>query len=1542
MSRLFLSTALLWVMTRSQFNIYDTYWTDDVDHLQFDCLKYYHRNNIIASGASNFPSEELFDYCIRPTNETYTSSYMFINRRDQNFTFDKLRNLNVTVQQLLSWSATIDQAERFLLYANQWDMPTVMTEIFFNCTAPWFGHRCQYSFDFVGTESVASVVTKIFDTKKFHGKHNDDTGLTCYMHLKCDRGGLRMCLDWREVCNGQINCLGGVDEAECYDLEMNECSENEYRCRNGWCIAKEFFNNNDYAPDCLDRSDEPNLHPSFFLLCSSNPSFSCEEHQCQSGEYEFPCGDGQCVEDYAACQNGRHRLLAQSISVQGNLSRDCWISMACLTKIIDRIGQISCQQLLRSVNLSAYLQSCESLFQFPVIPVFHGHVRFFYTQKGAADVNINLALTPDYVCYDGQLCDFLTPTSYVGNVSCRRGHEIGLGPSLKPKTWTSIIDSIKPYFRGCLTTYKNKNDKHNGSLYCCKNSSKCISKHKIVDGISDCHMNDDEEEFELSCSINDTYRFKCPGESKCLSPLLLHKTCPITRKRSLNDLRFHEICDRIVNILPVTIDGYNHSDESECEQWQCNNIYTRCDGFWNCPYGDDESNCTGQLCPPHSLPCVSPKDNSTLSCLPADRIDDGIVDCLGGSDERQYCLTQAASNSPTIKDFRCWNSTKCIGSTDLCNNVKSCPFNDDEFFCGHRRSVCDTSKINVRDNIVHALCQIVDRRVVYFSLATAIIYPAITNQKINLNNEWSAVRQTIKNYRISMRDAPTSAWHCNRGLYTLYWLGDNNYDYKCFCPPSYYGDLCQYQNQRVSLTLELETVDARGIYGIMIRLISTYNDLQEVNSYDQYTYVPNVDCGMKLNLYLLYSTRPKNSSKNYSVIIDAYDKTSLTYLASWHLNVPFLLLPVQRLAARITIPAYQALHQNNCELTCSNGECMKYANVEMFFCRCNPGWSGAHCSIPISFSYCSSDSICIDSIKNRSICICPLNKFGPRCLLTHSCPPGTCKNNGQCVWTHTSSADGIYACLCSEQFGGYRCEESKIKLEVSWNNIEIPSYTIVYLIALYSSMGPTQKIILQKLTILQQTLTMYTSNTFNAVFIKMNDNYYFTALTKVRHHNLSTSINPSRRCSPINELLNSTLSTMPRIRQLKYYHLPCQTQHDLLCFVDEVYMCLCTLEHHANCFKFDHTINFACKHSGHCQNGAACLQNAYKCPSTTICACTDCYFGDRCQFYAKGIGLTLDDILRYEIRLDVTLVDQTLSVKLSATVTMFLLTLGLIDSGLSFLTFHSRDLQKVGCGIYLLAASITSFFTITVITLKFWFLIFTHTHAHTSRSAIRVGCVFIEPLLRLFLYLGSWLNACVSIERAFTVFKGVLFNKAKSTYIAKRVIVLLPVFIVVTLIHQPLYRGWFDYTEERRVWCVTYYTSSVQYYNTFILFFHFLAPFCGNLFAALFIIFGTASRRAVTRNQQSYMQQLRKQFREHKNLIISPTTLVILSLPQLIISLLSSCANASQKPWIYLLGYFISFIPSILLFPIFVLPSNLYKAEFRKAAQRCKPRFHRK
>ncbi|CAF1280063.1 unnamed protein product [Adineta steineri] len=343
---------------------------------------------------------------------------------------------------------------------------------------------------------------------------------------------------------------------------------------------------------------------------------------------------------------------------------------------------------------------------------------------------------------------------------------------------------------------------------------------------------------------------------------------------------------------------------------------------------------------------------------------------------------------------------------------------------------------------------------------------------------------------------------------------------------------------------------------------------------------------------------------------------------------------------------------------------------------------------------------------------------------------------------------------------------------------------------------------------------------------------------------------------------------------------------------------------------------------------------------------SSCVIGDQCNFYIKGIGLTLDDILQHELQPNTVLNNQSFSIKLSAGLTIIMFIAGLINSVLSFITFQSKDSQQVGCGMYLLTSSITSLLTISMFIIKFWFVVLTHINVSTSLSVLRGGCVSIESILKLFLYLDGWFNACVAVERAILIFKGVKFDKKKSKSIARRTILILPFCIFGTLIHELAFRRLFVYetrldkidtnktnedTNNRYVSCITRYSPSVQDYNTAVLFFHLVGPFIVNLFSALFIIFGGAHQRSMVRTNQSFKEHIQEQFREHKQLIISPIVLLVLSIPRLIISLLPGCVKTSENLWLYLGAYFISFTPSMLIFLIFVFPSELYMKAFKQS-----------
>ena len=1502
------------IEVQSQLNLHNIDRYANVDALEFDCLS-----------LSEQKREIVIEYCRRPTDVRRWKGNGFANMRDENYTFQDLHQMNVSSEELLLWSVPIDLVEHYQYFLDEVDV-SLSTELIFNCTPLWFGSQCQYAFPIQDAPvTIQQILNLMFDGRKPLGRREDITNGTCYVHLQCDRGGLAMCLDWREICDGRIDCSnGGIDESDCADLEMNECDENQFRCHYGMCIAKEFRNSPNFeAFECLDTSDvSARVDEDDFRDCFRDATILCEERMCRPGSKAFACGDGQCVEDFHSCNNGRHLLLMESMAEQGDLSYHCWRIMLCLTKVRNTTDEEACEGL-------SYLDACDSLIQFPTISVLYGHVTFLYLRNMSQSSKTTSILEPHYICYDEILCDFLRPSFRHGTYSCQHGYQMGFNGIMSHPTWSSMVNSLKGYFQGCSIPRMIEGEHPKSNMYCCKNSSKCISKHRIVDGIADCYLNDDEEAFHLSCSLNDSTRFKCYGEEICRSPFIPLDICPSSQQiKSFDQLAFKDICNRFVDISTVMINGQNHTDETDCGEWPCNNIYTQCDLLWHCPKGEDEENCFSNRCTLNSMACISPQ-NYQVTCLPMDRVGNNQPDCAGGFDESNTCPA-VHSNREGLHWYRCFNETKCLMSSQLCNGQKDCQFGDDEDLCENVYRFCIQPGVIIGAESFFCLIRFFKKFQFRLSNTFNAIYlnysVALKRSSVLISNDLSLSNSIDQVFPRQF------VWKCNRGLYLHHWLGDEKYNYSCLCPPSYYGDLCQYQNQRITVVLRLKMIDRYGVYTILTVLID--DDNQEIHSYHQLVFFFDASlsntCSKKLGFYLLYPERPKNPLQNFSVRFDVFDTIHLQYLGSWNLPIPFSFLPVHRLATTLLLPASQIPPPNDCPLLCVNGKCHKYINREKYFCRCDPGWTDLQCDTAIEKHDCSADSILFGPLQNQSICVCPLSKFGRRCLLRHACPTDFCRNNGRCVVRQDITTELKYACICSEEFAGADCSIPKKALRILFNNIELANHMTVHILTVHSFTSPASQILLKKLSAFDQHVTFYSDSIMNMVFVKMDTRYYLAGLDEREQSTISTSITSDRRCLPVRELMNSTFISLPRIQQVKQYHQLCKRNRYLKCFFDKILMCLCTVEHLANCFEFNYDTNLRCDQNLHCRNGGTCLQDNPTCPSTTICVCSDCYFGNQCQFYSKGIGLTLEDILLYEMHPSVQFKDQSLTVHIITALTMVMFLAGLLNSTLTYLTFYRANSRKVGCGMYLLASSMTSLLTIVLFTAKFWFLLITQIDQSIDRSILQSGCLFLEPTLKFASYFDSWLNACVAIERVITMWKGIHFDQAKSQMIARWIIRSLPLVIALSIIHEPLHRHLFDDYEAKRIWCVISYSHLIQIYDTVVLFFHFLVPFLCNLSSALGIIFMAAHRRATVLQKQSYAKQLYEELRRHAHILISPLLLVILSLPRLIISLLPQCLKAYEHPWLYLLGYFISFVPSVTVFAVFVLPSDRYRNQCKQ------------
>lgn len=332
---------------------YNLYNTDLMStHFSHHCF-YYTIIKQYTLDEKKYESRQTIEYCIRPiSNEKKT--IMTNGSISSISTFDQLKRKNVSVRNLLDWSTPIDLIERYQYYL-QTDDPLMMEE-FYNCSSPWFGPFCQYRFYLNG--SFSSIVTETLILKR-EPESLFQSNFTCYVHLKCIRGPWPICLDWREICDGKIDCLdGGEDKKHCHELETNQCAENEYQCRNGMCINEVFLLDSYpslYSPECLDGSDE--VRRKRHKGCFTEPSFECEDTTCRSS-FHFSCGDGDCISwpiiyDRSTCNSFRESALDILINWHnGEITPyvHCWKIIICSSKDTYVTRSYGCQSVCNNTE----------------------------------------------------------------------------------------------------------------------------------------------------------------------------------------------------------------------------------------------------------------------------------------------------------------------------------------------------------------------------------------------------------------------------------------------------------------------------------------------------------------------------------------------------------------------------------------------------------------------------------------------------------------------------------------------------------------------------------------------------------------------------------------------------------------------------------------------------------------------------------------------------------------------------------------------------------------------------------------------------------------------------------------------------------------------------------------------------------------------------------------------------------------------------------------------------------------------------------------
>jgi hypothetical protein len=902
---------------------------------------------------------------------------------------------------------------------------------------------------------------------------------------------------------------------------------------------------------------------------------------------------------------------------------------------------------------------------------------------------------------------------------------------------------------------------------------------------------------------------------------------------------------------------------------------------------------------------------------------DGIDDCDENDDELA-CPWVIDSTCRLSRQFPCKNGTCIDRYEQQCNGIIDCqPDGEDEWFC---------------DFYIEKSLQ--------FSLNNLEEYPSIANNlsQSTIINDFHSTPKLLTTKIISANVNPLDDWYCNRGIIVKY----RSTGRKCLCPPSYYGMRCEYQSERVLITVRIDIPISLSRYQnkeSAIRIIARLMIDDDFVHHEQILQVSS----MKQMFYLNYPRPVPKKHGNWSVRFDAFSitKSDVNFKAAWLFYVPFSFLPVNRLVLHLIIRDSEMCDT----LNCNHGICRKYLNSPHDeYCQCEPNWSGKYCNIS-NICPCIQNGKCVDGYS-RSICVCPLGRTGSECrVLFDPCIDIKCQHGGICLPMDERESTK-FICSCPNAYYGSYCELINAEIDIvlseslSINNRPLSATMLVYFLELEDDSPGIS--ILQNRFLYKQVKSNTPLRVFNnnheylssfillQIFFEANIfDYYIAGIIKKDLTKINTLIEKLNRCPYVDEvILNETVRKFPSIKKVKYYHYACDAKTSPRCFHDEDFLCFCDRYHQPDCLFFQRE-STQCT-TDYCKNNGQCVQNNFNGMIDFDCVCTGCAYGSLCQLTTSQYVLSLDVMLGQDIRESMSLTEQPLLIKIVLTIIILMVFLGALSNVLSLMTFKQPKVQEYGCGIYLFCLPLIGQTGLLILAGRFFYFLQTQLYNVNNRSAAHWSCIGLEYFLSVCPILFDWLIVCIAAERSVNLIKGVSFKKSDSVWWAKRIILLITFIVLCSSWHEPFIRELIDdpRATSQHTWCViTFPWLWIKYYRLTVNLINLIVPGLINLIATIFLLYKSTVRKHALvkdKSKKSYLITFKKQLPQYG----SPFGLVIFSLIRLIFSFTLVCITHQWQKYVYVTAYLISFAPLMGTFLIFVLPAKNYKTEFKNVIAR--------
>ena len=662
----------------------------------------------------------------------------------------------------------------------------------------------------------------------------------------------------------------------------------------------------------------------------------------------------------------------------------------------------------------------------------------------------------------------------------------------------------------------------------------------------------------------------------------------------------------------------------------------------------------------------------------------------------------------------------------------------------------------------------------------------------------------------------------------------------CFCPPQYYGTYCQYHTDRVSVLLHLDLSQSPDYWthdpSILLKLLVLFIYNDEILHRDQFHLHPSSQISNTLTRkkFVSHFLYPRSSfdlqqkrqrflnrsdlliRHPYSIRIELYQtllREDPVLIGVWDYPLYFDHLPVTRLAKVLRLTSSIDQRQNPCSSQpCHPDErCHLLMNDKSnFICLCPTNYTGSNCSVrdpQCDQGYCLAGSLCQPHARSSSpFCLCPPNRYGFRCSIEHVfCLFNPCLNNGSCF--PDSQPDQVI-CLCTKEYAGSRCQWKRPSIYLSLSThlsyagavlqfFDIDSFSLD-LIPLHQQ---AVKTLPQRIEYYHQQDRQQTTIT-GVVLAKLYSsdedqpppNIHLLALyVDVFSVHGTTEISQINQCAHLRTFTNGDLfrcSILPKTTSIFFwllesspirYHQICRNDWDILCFRDDIYLCLCAENHtRVECFLYNDELD----HCSRCLAKGRCLKGDLRQPKDFLCLCPSCHSGGQCQFNTKSFSFTLDQLFSSDL---LSTQRQRTTISLLAIASLFIFFFALVNNLFSFVTFRRPSSLRYGVGHYLLCMSVINQLSLALLLARLLHLILNITGTSSFSSTTNdLLCKSLNYSLSSSTRLVYWLTSLIAIERVYTT----IFLRGqwlKQPRIARR----LMAFIFFTVFVTDLYELFF-------------------------------------------------------------------------------------------------------------------------------------------------------